>query len=59
VLRQREVVHDGDVNEAPGVADDGQDGGEVVGAAARRDLGRGALQEKDAAQERGYASLGY
>ena len=30
VLRQRKIVHDGDVNEFLGVVDDGQDGGEVV-----------------------------
>lgn len=48
VLRQRQVVHDGDVNKSVGVVDDGQDGGEVVGAAAGGDLGRRTLQDIDA-----------
>lgn len=48
VLRQRQVVHDGDVNKSVGVVDDGQDGGEVVGAAAGGDLGRRILQDIDA-----------
>lgn len=29
-LRQRKIVHDGNVNEFVGVVDDGQDGGEIV-----------------------------
>ena len=44
VLGEGDEVHDGDVDEAAGVGDDGQDGREVVCAAACRDLGRRALE---------------
>lgn len=50
-LRQRKVVHDGDVDKLLGVVDDGQDGGKVVGATAGRYLSRGTLQVRTWAEE--------
>ncbi len=50
-LRQREIVHDRNVDEFVGVVDDRQDGGEIVWAAAGWDLRRGTLHDTDVTQE--------
>lgn len=51
VFRQREIVHDRDVNEFLGIVDDRQDGGEITCTSAGRELRRGTLQETGATQE--------
>lgn len=45
-LHGGEVVHDGDVNEAPGVLHDAEDGLEVLSPASCTERWRGALSER-------------